>query len=374
MKRLCLALVLASAGAHAQEASPVEKLREVEERHSRIAHWMRELEQEQGDVLAVLEAVEKVTASARAKMAVAEAEAQRVQKRLDAAVLVEEQLASEREAMARQLGPRLALRYRLSGVGDLRAMLTLSDGSVGNFLWRRRMVDRILAGDLALVQSLAQAAKEAAAARELIASEKEALLDAQKAVREQAAEATARRSEQAAVLARLDSKHGAYARMASGLERARGDLLDEISNMPPTPEGLGGFGNKRGALEWPAEGEVELGFGLQTDPRFGTKVHHKGLDIRAPQGAVVWAPYPASVGFSGWFRGYGNLVVLDHGEGYYTLYAHLDSLDVARGDRVERATPLGTVGATASLKGAYLYFEVRSGAKALDPTEWLSKR
>lgn len=374
MKRVCVALMLASGAAHAQEAAPVEKLRDVEERHSRVAHWMRQLEQEQGDVLAVLEAVEKMAATAQARMDAAEDDAQKVQDRLDAAVEEEARLEDKRQAMARHLGPRLALRYRLAGAGDFKAMLSLSDGSIGTFLWRRRMVDRILADDLVLVEALALQAKEAAAARKRIDLEKEALREAQTAVRHQAAEAMQRRVEHAAVLAELETKHGAYARMASQLERARGALLEDIANLPPTPEGLGGFGSRRGALEWPAHGEVELGFGLRTDPRFGTKVHHKGLDIRAKEGAVVWSPHPASVGFAGWYRGYGNLVVLDHGEGYYTLYAHLGSLDVKQGDRVERASPLGTVGATASLKGAYLYFEVRSGAKALDPMEWLAAR
>lgn len=367
------ALVVASGVAQAQEAAPVEKLREVEDRHSRIAHWMRQLEEEQGDVLAVLEAVEKIAAEAAAKRAAAEAEEHQVQVRLDAALEREAQLAARREETARLLGPRLALRYRLSA-GDLRPLLTLADGSIGDFLWRRRMVDRLLADDLALAKALAEQARQAADAREAIAQEQAALVDAQQTVRRQAAEAVARRAEQAAVLARLNAKHGAYARMAAGLEQAREALLHEIAAMPLTPEGLGGFGNRRGSLEWPAHGEVELGFGLQTDPRFGTQVHHKGLDIRAAEGDVVWAPYPAVVGFSGWFRGYGNLVVLDHGEGYYTLYAHLHTLDVAKGDRVERATPLGTVGSTASLKGAYLYFEVRSGAKALDPMQWLAPR
>ena len=86
------------------------------------------------------------------------------------------------------------------------------------------------------------------------------------------------------------------------------------------------------------------------------------------------SPFPAAVAVAGWFSGFGNLVILVHGEGYYTLYAHLPEMKVQTGARVDEGGDIGVVGDTGSLKGAYLYFEIRSGSKALDPAEWLVKR
>ena len=77
---------------------------------------------------------------------------------------------------------------------------------------------------------------------------------------------------------------------------------------------------------------------------------------------------------SGWFKGYGNLVIVDHGEGYYTLMAHLATLAKAEGDEVRAGEPVGTLGETGSLKGPYLYFELRQGTRPLDPLRWLTRK
>jgi septal ring factor EnvC (AmiA/AmiB activator) len=80
---------------------------------------------------------------------------------------------------------------------------------------------------------------------------------------------------------------------------------------------------------------------------------------------------PGEVRFAGWFRGYGRIVILDHGDGYFTVSGHPDALDVAVGELVGEGDDLGTVGETGSLSGPRLYFEIRQGAEPLDPAEWL---
>jgi septal ring factor EnvC (AmiA/AmiB activator) len=117
-----------------------------------------------------------------------------------------------------------------------------------------------------------------------------------------------------------------------------------------------------------------VGFGKVVNPRFNTVTVQKGLDIRAPEGAPVTAVAPGKVVYAGWLRGYGNLLVLDHGGGYHSLVAHLAELGKAVGDGVQRGELLGTVGDTGSLKGAYLYFELRKRGQAVDPAPWLAKR
>ena len=83
------------------------------------------------------------------------------------------------------------------------------------------------------------------------------------------------------------------------------------------------------------------------------------------------AIYPARVVFADVFQGYGRLVILDHGGSYYTLYAHLDSLKAIKGLRVEQGETVGTLGDSGSLKGPYLYFEVRKRGRAVDPERWV---
>lgn len=358
--------------ASAQPAAPVERLREVEEERGRVEYFLRELAGKRADVLAVLEDVEREVRAAEKEARTARVAAGEARKRLAAAEAQAATIEREREAAAREMGPRLTLRYRLRGATRLGALF--ESKSIGDLLWRQRMVDRILQSDLLLAKRLDGIAREAEAQRARVEAEGKAALAAEDLATERARVAEGRRGVQREVLAGLGKERSAFERSVSELERQRGSLLEEMARMPPPAPGLGGFGSRRGRLPWPVEGAVEVPFGRQVDKTFGTVVQQKGVDLRAAAGEKVQAPHAAQVGFAGWFRGFGNLLVLDHGEGYFTLYAHLDELRVARGDRVDEGAVVGTVGDTGSLKGPYLYFEVRSGAKALDPAGWLAKR
>ena len=100
------------------------------------------------------------------------------------------------------------------------------------------------------------------------------------------------------------------------------------------------------------------------------------IDLGAAEllGESVSAVADAAVRFAGWFRGYGRIVILDHGDGYFSVSGHLDELFVAVGDSVQEGDTLGTVGETGSLSGPRLYFEIRAGKNPVDPARWLDLR
>jgi murein hydrolase activator len=135
-----------------------------------------------------------------------------------------------------------------------------------------------------------------------------------------------------------------------------------------------GFGTLRGRLPWPTEGRVVSAFGAQVHPRFGTRTFRNGVDIEAGEGRDVAAVFGGHVVYTGWFKGYGNLIILDHENDYYTLYAHVADILVKEGDDVKQGQRIGTVGDTGSLEGTRLYFEVRFEGKPQNPEQWLRKR
>jgi len=139
-----------------------------------------------------------------------------------------------------------------------------------------------------------------------------------------------------------------------------------------TPPAVG-FGSLRGRLPWPTEGKVVSAFGAQVHPRFGTRTFRNGVDIQAGEGKDVAAVYGGHVVYTGWFKGYGNLIILDHDNEYYTLYAHVADILVKEGDDVKQGQRIGTVGETGSLEGPRLYFEVRFEGKPQNPEQWLRK-
>jgi murein DD-endopeptidase MepM/ murein hydrolase activator NlpD len=109
-------------------------------------------------------------------------------------------------------------------------------------------------------------------------------------------------------------------------------------------------------------------------PRFGTRTYRNGVDIEAAEGTGVDAVLAGQVVYTGWFKGYGNLIILDHGDELFTLYAHVSEIHVKEGDSVRQGQRIGSVGDTGSLAGPRLYFEVRYRGKPQDPEQWLRQR
>ena len=128
----------------------------------------------------------------------------------------------------------------------------------------------------------------------------------------------------------------------------------------------------QGQLDWPARGGVVGHFGIETHPRFGTQVRNDGIDISVPVGTAVRAVAKGRVDAADDdYGGAGGLVVLNHGDGYYTIYSHLSEVNVAMGAEVPAGAVIGRSGEEGSLKGPVLHFEVRKGSAPLDPTDWL---
>lgn len=123
---------------------------------------------------------------------------------------------------------------------------------------------------------------------------------------------------------------------------------------------------------WPLEGRISSGFGWRTISVAGNRFHG-GIDIAAPSATPVRAARGGVVTRAGWVGAYGYLVVLDHGGGWQTRYAHLSRIDVRVGERVAQGTVVGLVGSTGASTGPHLHFEVRRDGQALDPLAYLER-
>jgi septal ring factor EnvC (AmiA/AmiB activator) len=109
-------------------------------------------------------------------------------------------------------------------------------------------------------------------------------------------------------------------------------------------------------------------------PRFKTVTVNNGVNVAAPLGSPVAAAADGKVEFSDDLPGFGQCVILDHGAGYYTLYAYLDRVFVAKGDVISRGQVVAEVGRPTGDEEPQLYFEVRQGRTPLDPADWLKSR
>jgi septal ring factor EnvC (AmiA/AmiB activator) len=179
------------------------------------------------------------------------------------------------------------------------------------------------------------------------------------------------RSEREGLLRTVTARKEEYSALMQELEHQKADLERVLEAMPATPAEVE-MASLRGELGWPVQGPVVGAYGMRKDRRHWTKTFNPGVDIQAEEGEMVAAVAPGVVVYSGWHSGLGNLVVLDHGAGYYTLYGHLLRPRVAVGQHVLARQRIGDVGDTLSLRGPCLHFQIRHQRRSLDPLQWLS--
>jgi len=124
---------------------------------------------------------------------------------------------------------------------------------------------------------------------------------------------------------------------------------------------------------WPADGSLVGHFGGRLDPLSGEGTFHAGVDISAPYGSRVRAAGDGIVVHAEWAGAYGRMVVIEHGSGVYTRYAHLARIDVIDGQEVRRGTPVGLLGGSGRVTGPHLHYEVRMGSNPVNPYKFLAR-
>ena len=364
---LLVALLLGALPAHATDE--VAERAVVRERLAAQKEALALLASKKVSVLASVELLEQTAAASARRVRALEKDLSALRRRFQVAER-EEALTSELlRVQLQRLGPRLRGFYRLTRRKPLEVLL--SAGDFAGLMWRSRALKATLAGDLALLESAQAAATLQARAVAELARLRDGLGTHLAFLRAQAALAQGQRLALQDVLELLSSEASQARRVVRELEQAEVELtrlLEDMEERLPTS----GFGALRGRLPLPTPGLVEVGFGKVVNPRFNTVTVQKGLDLRAPAGTPVYAVAPGKVAYAGWLRGYGNLLILDHGDGYHSLMAHLASVRPALGATVNAGEPVGAVGDTGSLKGAYLYFEIRKRGEAVDPAPWLA--
>lgn len=179
------------------------------------------------------------------------------------------------------------------------------------------------------------------------------------------------RGEKRIHLAAIKELETASAQLQTLLNRLEREIREKAKAEVFIPAGKG-FGTFRGKLAFPVEGRILSTFGKNENPKFNTFTVQKGIEIEAAIGAEIRAVYDGRVLYSDWFKGYGKILIIDHGEGYYTLSGHASALLKNVGEEVRGGEGVALVGDTGSLKGPCLYFEIRQRGKPLDPLEWLA--
>jgi septal ring factor EnvC (AmiA/AmiB activator) len=274
---------------------------------------------------------------------------------------------------------RAAALYKWQRMGTPFILLN-GAGSVGELMQRRHYLQATLSYDRALVDRLSDESERQQALKKELEQKKEEMSRQKKALTNIKESIRQDKQKKQEVLASLRREKGTRQRALKELEQAAQRLqkmMDEISRRSAAlpRESLSGTGLEamRGKLEYPARGAVTSGFGKTQHPEFSAELFRKGIDIDAPLGEEVRAVETGKIVFADRFSGYGKMMIIDHGQRYYTIYAHLAELFKKSGDPVRKGEPIALVGDSDSLAGARLYFEIRKDGRPVDPAPWFRK-
>jgi murein hydrolase activator len=373
---LLLAALAAAGPGLGQEGAPSaspsaaatdERLQRVRERKQALERDLRTLRGQEQSLLGEVERLELEVRLRSEQHREVQLVLQRVQQEMDVTLGRARTLEADIERARPQLAQRARDLYKLGELSYLRMLLSVDrpqDLLLGyRFVTALARRDRVRMASFRRDQAMLERTRGELERKNTEAQTLKVDLDRAR----RSLDADRRRKTE--LLTRLVEKKELQAAYLEELEEAEGRLSGLISGLSEG-EATVPITAYRGALPWPVEGKVRSTFGRQKHPRFDTYTVQNGIEIAAPLDAPVTAIHEGRVAFADLFRGYGMLVVLDHGGKHHTLYAHLGEAKVQVGQSVAAGQVLGTVGGS-GLEGAGLYFEVRYQGKPQDPAEWL---
>ena len=381
-------LLTATPAAPQQDSLELAKRRELEE-VKRLARENREaatrLKGKETQELTRLKNTERQLTRSRKRLTMLQRRRKNLDQQIEGTRVDLERNVLTLEQRRQQLARRLRNLYKFGIARELE--LLLSPHSFGQLLARWDYLvlvaeqDRLLVEDVRarkeeveanqqrLVRNLDQVQRTAK--RSTVESER---LDGLRRERETSVAAiqTQRKNYEAAA-AELDRTARAISRLLQSLESNRKAETGRAKAQGRAPQPYSGdFGSQEGNLEWPLQGRLIGRFGPETHPKWGTVTPNNGVDIDAAVGTPVKAVARGRVDYTSEDYGtYGQMIILNHGDGYFTLYGHLSEIGVSVGQEVETGATIARSGDTGSLKGPILHFEVRKGGSPLDPERWL---
>jgi septal ring factor EnvC (AmiA/AmiB activator) len=237
----------------------------------------------------------------------------------------------------------------------------------------------VAAQDRMLYDSILQSVQRVRSVERELTAKMEDVQAVRRESEEERASLVARREERTVLLTSVQNEKQKHMRTVGELEGAEQEMQRLITELERKAQDASGelaadgleFEAAKGRLPWPVEGKVTRWFGVQKDKRFGTSTFNGGIDIEAERKADVIAVHGGRADYVDWLPGYGQCIIINHGGGYFTLYAHTASVFVSAGDAVAAGQVIASVGDTGSLLGDALHFEIRKDAEPINPASWL---
>ncbi len=370
---LAMGLLLYSGAAAQKEAHSTD----LDGRMKRVQENLVKIAREERAVMVEFDADEKALNQTQQQVRAAKAGLAKLKPQIAA----NQQQAVKLEAAIRSseiyAAKRLVALYKLSWVERIQLLATAD--SFIDFINRKAALEKILGQDEALLETLHAQKTELQSLRTRLSASQAEKRSLEKRLKEQGRKLKARQQKRQNLLRRIRGRKSLELAAMDALTQAAlelGTTLKRISEAAPT-EASGKekrpFIDYKGLLRWPVKGKIIKFFGPYYDKKHAVTNFQSGIDIRAERGEPIRAVLDGHAIYARWFKGFGNMIIIDHGNRYHTVYAYLEEIFKAEGDRVAKDEVIATVGDSGSLMGPALHFEVRHHSEPMDPLPWITK-
>ncbi|MFW5969242.1 MAG: murein hydrolase activator EnvC family protein [Halofilum sp. (in: g-proteobacteria)] len=373
---LLLALLLPVAGVGDDEAETRARLEDLRERIDSVRDELRTEREDRDEATAALAELEQRIGSTANRIDDLDTRIERTRRRLEQLGAERRELVESLEGHRDTLAAQLRAAHRFGRQPALRLLLRQdSPGTLARALGYYGYFNRARLGAIDKARSLME---EVARVTEDTRAAREELADARKGVEDERAALEEARVERGRVVERLEAsiadKGDELERLEASRKRLKellaklGRVLDDIPEAPLEEQP---FDTQRDALDWPANGELRARFG---SARASGRTHWRGVVIGVAEGDPVRAVYHGRVVFADWLEGFGQLLIVDHQDGWLSLYGFNRQLLRSTGDWVEPGEKIARAGASGGQSEPGLYFEIRREGKPVDPMDWLAAR
>ncbi|MGB3769188.1 MAG: peptidoglycan DD-metalloendopeptidase family protein [Phormidesmis sp.] len=259
--------------------------------------------------------------------------------------------------------------------------LLLQSQNLNDFLDRRYRLKQVYQADRAMLVELEEKSTQILAQQEGVEQQKNSISLLRQQLMASREQYTEQLQQQAVTTARLKENRGALAAAISRLDQDSDSITELILEKVAAAQAADAkmareealrAARASGKMVFPSQGPITSQFGSRFHPVLGYSRFHAGTDFGADTGTPIQAAETGIVLFAGWYGGYGNAVILDHGGGVTTLYGHASRLYVGEGETVKKGDAIAAIGSTGLSTGPHLHFEVRLNGEPVDPMNYLA--
>ncbi|MCK5695959.1 MAG: peptidoglycan DD-metalloendopeptidase family protein [Desulfobacula sp.] len=292
-----------------------------------------------------------------------------------------EQLNRDRDGLSREIiqnreyaGKRLSALYKMNMIGRLD--VTGRPTSVFDFFLQQNAMKRIITSDFYILEKQNLDLEKFEILEQELQKEVQAKTALETELNDQIRINKKETLKRELILSEIRQKKKLSLAAVESLKQAALQLDNRIKSIQKDEKSFfsdSSFSNYQGRLKIPVKGKVISKFGPSRTGSYKSFTFQKGIDIKVEKGEPVKSVFKGEVIFAQWLKGYGNLLIINHGDNYYTLYAHVEEIFKQKGEIVDTGEVIATAGDTGSIKGMCLHFEVRHHGKPVNPMKWLRK-